>query len=481
MCTPSRRLLSRTFKFASSAGAIAAVLALAGTALTQESPKKDEVFKATTAFGLNNTGLGNLPNGSTTFFSFDISWVDPALNKYFLADRSNKSIDILDLSTSPPTLKQVVNTKFQGFTGNNDTSGPDGVLTANNHTEVWVGDTGGTCFPNPNPKCGPGQVWVLNTDASVKTLPGGVTNPISVGGTSRADELCYAPEANVIMIASPSENYVSFISTKTYKVLSQLIFNGSKGPQGTSAIGVPLNGAGIKATNGLEQCQFSEKTGKFYQNVPEVNGPGDDTAPGAVAVIDPTTMKVETSFPVPLDACAGPQGMTIGPHNQILLGCAAPSPNGHSNLAIINQHSGAVLASIPDLGGADEVWFNDGDGHYFVPGCNAACRANPGSQKEQLGVIDANGFRLDQSVSIPANAGTTGRRVHSVAADAVKNQVFVPIPAITGTFSTPSVCSTATHKVGSPTDATGCIAVFTTTNDDRSRIAHERDPDDKQE
>ena len=82
---------------ASSAGAIAAVLALAGTAWTSEGPKKDEVFSATTAFALNNTGIGNLPNGSKTFFSFDISFVDPVLNKYILADRSNKSIDILDL------------------------------------------------------------------------------------------------------------------------------------------------------------------------------------------------------------------------------------------------------------------------------------------------------------------------------------------------------------------------------------------------
>ena len=41
--------------------------------------------------------------------------------------------------TSPPTLTQVVNTGFAGFTGNNDTSGPAGVLTANNHTEIWVG------------------------------------------------------------------------------------------------------------------------------------------------------------------------------------------------------------------------------------------------------------------------------------------------------------------------------------------------------
>ena len=28
-----------------------------------------------------------------------------------------------------------------------------------------------------------------------------------------------------------------------------------------------------EATNGLEQCGWSPKTGKFYQNVPEVDGP----------------------------------------------------------------------------------------------------------------------------------------------------------------------------------------------------------------
>ena len=158
-------------------GAIA-MLAMAGPVLSQETSGTDEAFQLQTVFGLNNTGIGNLPNGSKTFFSFDISWVDTVLNKYYLADRSNKTIDILDLSTFPPTLTQVVNTKFQGFTGNNDTSGPDGLATVNNHTEVWVGDTGGTCFPTAT-NCGPGQVWVLNTDASVKALPGGAANPIS--------------------------------------------------------------------------------------------------------------------------------------------------------------------------------------------------------------------------------------------------------------------------------------------------------------
>ena len=82
-------------------GAIA-MLTVAGPALSQETSGTDEAFQLTTVYALNNTGIGN-PGGVKTFFSFDISWVDPVLNKYYLADRSNKSIDILDLSTLPPT------------------------------------------------------------------------------------------------------------------------------------------------------------------------------------------------------------------------------------------------------------------------------------------------------------------------------------------------------------------------------------------
>jgi hypothetical protein len=47
-------------------------------------------------------------------------------------------------------------------------------------------------------------------EATVKNI--GVTNPISVGGTTRADELCYDPTDNLIMIASPAESppFVTF-------------------------------------------------------------------------------------------------------------------------------------------------------------------------------------------------------------------------------------------------------------------------------
>ena len=86
-------------------------------------------------------------------------------------------------------------------------------------------------------------------------------------------------------------------------------------------------------------------TGKFYQNVPEINGPGNDTTPGAVAVINPKNMKVEKLFPIPLEDCAGPQGMAIGPDDQILLGCNAASPNGHRNTVVISQKNGRFWRS----------------------------------------------------------------------------------------------------------------------------------------
>jgi len=442
---------------------------MAGTAWTAEGPKKDELFKVTHVI--------QVP-GAAAFFSFDISWYDRHLNKYFLADRNNQAVEVIDGATH--TLTQYKNAGFQGFSGNNDTSGPDGIATVNNHTEVWVGDN-------------PGKVWVQDsTTLAVKALPGGATNPILVGGTTRADEFCTDTKNHVVMIASPAEDppYVSFISTQTYKVVGKLIFDGLNLPM-TAGIGH----APLKATNGLEQCGYSEETGKLYQNVPEVSGAGNDTSPGYVAVIDGKTMNVQKSFLIPLDACAGPQGMTMGPDNQILLGCNASSPNGHRNLAVINQHSGAILKSIPDLGGADEVWYNDGDGHYFIVSCNTACRTAPGAGTEGpelLGVVDANGLRVDQSVTIAMHNSDTAptgsaRTAHSVAANSRTNEVYVPIPAGPGGgvphFGSSLCNSTGAGIVvtGTPSSATGCIVILKAKHDDRSRIAHERDRDDRRD
>jgi hypothetical protein len=248
--------------------------------------------------------------------------------------------------------------------------------------------------------------------------------------------------------------WITFIPTSgpnARTAVKQIIFNGL------------LGSGGVMATNGIEQCQWDAKTGKIYLNIPENNGSGNDTTPGAVVVIDPKSMSVEKVFTIPLSACTAPMGMAIGPENQILLGCSA---NG-SNSAIINARTGAVESILTGYAGTDEVWFNSGDGHYILPFCTAACRTtNTPQTPEQIGVIDSNGFKEDQSLEVTSKttASTSGgmRRFKSTAAEPNTNQVYVAIAAIGGgapTFA-PNVCSSAPTKVNAPTHATGCIAVF---------------------
>jgi hypothetical protein len=73
-----------------------------------------------------------------------------------------------------------------------------------------------------------------------------------------------------------------------------------------------------------------------------------------------------------------------------------------------------------------------------------------------LGVVDAGPpAREDASVTtgVSADAGHN----HSVAADPVTGHVYVPIPSNSGS----TICSSAGGS-----DTQGCIAVFTTPNDD---------------
>ncbi|HEX9194128.1 MAG TPA: hypothetical protein VF871_10295, partial [Burkholderiales bacterium] len=76
-----------------------------------------------------------LPDGSKPLRSYDISWVNPHRAEYYLADRSNASIDIIN--THNQTFKRFlgkglfvgVKLNAAGTAVNNDISGPDGVVT----------------------------------------------------------------------------------------------------------------------------------------------------------------------------------------------------------------------------------------------------------------------------------------------------------------------------------------------------------------
>jgi hypothetical protein len=84
------------------------------------------------------------------------------------------------------------------------------------------------------------------------------------------------------------------------------------------------------------------------------------------------------------------------------------------------------------------VWFNPGNGLYFLAeGQNAA--------QEQLGVVSSHHIRVLQDVLVSNPPGVG--RAHSVAADPISNEVFLPIPNNAGS----AIC---------PVAASGCVAVF---------------------
>ena len=373
----------------------------------------DETFQKTSVI--------TLPNAES-LTSFDIGFVDPQLGLYFLADRTNKTIDVV--KTSDNSITQLAPGSLVG---------PNGVITANDHTEVWAGDS--------VPAGGTSSVKVIDLAS------GTLTHTIDTGGQGRADELCEDPQHHVVLVANdePSDLFLTFISTETYKVVGKLQLNGTD-----------PDAQNINATNGIEQCQWSPRTRKFYLAIPEVNGTGSNTEPGAVLEINPASMKVQKVFPIdfgflpqsgntPATAdCLGPQGLAIGPQREILLGCS----NSGAGTVIINELDGSLVQNLPGLNGNDEVWYNPGDNHYFLAGGNH--NLSTPTSGPILGVADQRGDPDVEDAS-PTTLGGS----HSVAADPVKNQVYVPINGSRAGAS--AICGAG---------VTGCIAVFTTTGDD---------------
>jgi hypothetical protein len=407
----------------------------------------DETFTPTAVIKVPNAGFLPAACGPTAtnpfcLTSFDIGFVDPQIGFYFLADRTNSTVD--KVKTSDNSITQLAVGSFVGVQTGTDTSGPNGVITANNHTEVWAAD--GVLCNHTNNACGANTPATQTSRVQVIDLKTGkVTHTIDTGGQRRADELCEDPQQHVVLVANDDalDLFLTFISTETYKVVGTLKLDGTD-----------PDAQNVNATNGIEQCQWNPRTRKFYLAIPEVSGSGNNTVPGAVLEINPASMKVQKVFPIdfgfsagpPATAdCLGPQGLAIAPDREILLGCS----NAGKGSVIINELSGDLVRNLANLNGNDEVWFNPGDNHYFLAGSNHnLALPTPGAI---LGVVDQSGDPDIEDASPATKSGS-----HSVAADPVKNQVYVPVnnnPA----GSAFALCGN---------NVAGCIAVFTAANDD---------------
>jgi hypothetical protein len=370
--------------------------------------------------------------------SWDISFVDPTLGQFFLGDRTHNAVDVLNTG-KPPTFAQFIGQgKFTGVVpaatciarggGGNDCSGPDGVVVTN-HNELWVGD-------------GDSTVKVFDLNGSLTTP----THTIPTGGKFRADEMCFNPEQQQVMVANNSQGeahgpFATIISVKTHSIVKTITFDGKQG--------------GPVATNGAEQCSYSRRTERFYITLPGVNNPDDGT--GAVVVINPEDLDdakvIEKTFKFANTDCDTPQGTAVGPAFQLMVGCNGSTHS--TNSIVIDQRNGAIFAKLANESGPDMVWYNPGDGQYFL------ARSSAAAATQLLGVVDARGLVADQSVYTANKPNPPAASSHSVAADPVSNQVFVAI----GGNGSSTVCGTAGG--GTTANAQGCIAVYTTPKDDQ--------------
>jgi hypothetical protein len=345
------------------------------------------------------TLVATVPIPGSPLLAYDISWVDPATQLYYLADRSNAVIDVIDARRD--SFVRQIQGGFKGFTGSNDTSGPNGVVVAGHW--LFVTDA-------------PSRVGTI--DLRTDTIVGEV---FTKGAADlRADELAYDPQDGLLLVVNNADGppFATLIQVDTHTghltLGSQITF-----PQ---------------ATNGAEQPVWDGQTRRFYLSIPEVNGPGGTGPDGAVAKINPNTATVETMFPVKF---CQPAGLTLGPRQDLLLGCSVPfdtagnpwtdtDTNSAAPISVImDAKTGKIDRNVPGVSGSDEVWFNPGDGHYYL-----AARANPGGPV--LGVIDAERQILRQTVptfNTPLSSPPPRGTAHSVAVNPHNNHVLVPLPA----------------------------------------------------
>jgi CHRD domain-containing protein len=391
---------------------------------------------------------GTAGNPANKMFSFDISFVDPATGLYYLGDRSNAALDVVDTKTDTLFGQIGANPGFQpgfaGDTGSTDTSGPNGVVAAS--PCVFATD-------------GPSRVVSFNTSVSFTAL----VSSFNTGGAKRADELAFDPKDRLLLVINNADDppFGTLINVSTSCVLSQpktIFFTAANG---------------VNATNGAEQPVWDPNTQRFYVSIPQI---GPNVQNGGVIRINPIGGAIEAVYPVNF---MQPAGLTAGPNGDLLAGansvfdtsgdrCSTvlPSETGEGTATEVEPHpatctgiaapqsaicnpgrgcTGNALVAIPGVGGGDEVWYNSGDGNYYVTAGNHP--VGP-----VFGVIGSVVNTLTQLVPTlpPVPAVTTGANrhgagtVHSIAASAANNHVYVPLPANTSY----------------PNCTQGCIAVF---------------------
>ena len=407
--------------------------------------------------------------------SFDISFVNPNRAEYYLADRSNAGIDVIN--TQNLTFKRTIH----GFVGivlngtgtavNNNKSGPDGVV---NHGKwLYAGD-------------GDSSLKVIDLN---DTGPTPIKATIFTGGTTRLDEMDLTTDGKLLLAANNAEdppfatlfhaNGDSATNTmSSASIISRITVSPTIMPPGFGL--------------SIEQPAWDPTTKRFYTSLPIIaNNPtgcnpavitGPTACDGGLLVTDPATVTPGTYVQgaydpatntgvVPLHAC-GPNGATVGPHDNLLLGCT-PQNNGNDVITQVINAATKNYANVANITGSDEVWYNSGDNRYYTGSsrdCTVSGSPCPAASQQTpvLGVIDGTSVLIEK---IRQSSGS-----HSVAADSKRNLIFVPQVAPVAVVGTGG--DTTTVGMQTCGSSNGCVAVYAH-DVEQDDDGHDRDGGDR--
>jgi hypothetical protein len=403
--------------------------------------------------------------------SFDISWVNPDRGEYYLGDRSNSGIDVIDTHKLKwkRTLGGFVGIVLKNGAVDNNHSGPDGVTSHGRW--VYGGD-------------GDSTLKVIDLDAPPMAA---LQQSISTGGTTRVDEMALTTEGDLLFAANNAEDPPfgtlfaangddddhDFDDSHHAKSHVKIITKVSVDPKIIPA------GFGLS----FEQPSWDPKTSRFLVSVPIIANnpsgcnygqvpptPPSTTPPpitcnGGLIVINPETLSKPSAVVgafnsatntgvIALNGC-GPNGSSVGPDDNVILGCT-PQNNPSDVITLVINAKTKAQTPITGITGSDEVWFNKGDGRYYL-GASRDCtvKGSPcptaNLQTPVLGVVDAEANKLIEKV--PQSSGS-----HSVAADSELNRIFVPQVAPVAVVGTGG--DTTTVGAGICGTTNGCIAVY---------------------
>jgi hypothetical protein len=373
---------------------------------------------------------------STVTYSFDLGVVDPATGRYYVTDRTNKSIDVVDTNnlvfvgqfkagfagcnTGSPTAPTPLPTCAGA---NNDMSGPDGIDIVG--PNLYVGDVN--------------ALWILDKAS------GAVVKKIAIPSSPtflRADEGCFDSDDNLYGISTPGAGnpFMTFVDTTTQAVVATVVMDDSSG----------------NPSAGLEACTYDHATGKFFVNndgsTANPRGEMDGIPASVIAAAKPGPVTMHfasiggTSI-YPLGAC-DPTGLHLGPGNDIGSMCRQGNVGDKLTFEILDKTNGTVLANL-NIGGGDQITYDATTGRWYLAdsrwtksgtSCGAGSASCPLSPV--IGIVDGTSRTI---VGMMDN----GNNSHSIAVSGANRLILTP-------FTAPSAAG------GGAAFANGGISLFST-------------------